>query len=550
MAIQFYKKKIMLPVMLAGMLVLGIILGLRLHETNLQRQYLTMQKWNKLNTILNYIDKEYVDNIPHKEIEEQSIALILKSLDPHSMYIPASEMQGTSEPLEGNFDGIGVLFNMLSDTVVVINTIPGGPSERVGVVPGDRIITVNNSTIAGRKISQDSVMKLLRGKSGTRINVGLKRTGEKKLIPTTITRGKIPIKSVDVAYMSTPRTGYIKISKFSRNTYDEFKKAAQKLLNENMQNLIVDLRGNSGGYLDQAIEVANEFLKTESLIVYTEGKASKRKDFLSDRHGLLLNTPVAILIDETSASASEVLAGAIQDNDRGMIIGRRSFGKGLVQEPVFFNDGSGIRLTVARYYTPSGRCIQRPYKHSNNSEYYQEIQRRYEHGELDVADSIKQNDSLHYFTLGGRVVYGGGGITPDIFVPIDTLGVNEYYLKIFRKNLIYKYALYFADANRRALNSIKTFADLNQFLRRKNLMNNFISYASSNGVNGTEEELRVCRNLVRSQIKAQIGRNTLLDDDGFYPFLENVDSVLQAAIQTLEKQQQNEHIHANSVRGK
>ncbi|MDR0688497.1 MAG: PDZ domain-containing protein [Prevotellaceae bacterium] len=550
MAIQFYKKKIMLPVMLTGMLVLGIILGLRLHETNLQRQYLTMQKWNKLNTILNYIDKEYVDNIPHKEIEEQSIALILKSLDPHSTYIPASEMQGTSEPLDGNFDGIGVLFNMLSDTVVVINTIPGGPSERVGVAPGDRIITVNNSTIAGCKISQDSVMKLLRGKSGTRVNVGLKRTGEKNLIPTTITRGKIPIKSVDVAYMSTPRTGYIKISKFSRNTYDEFKKAAQKLLSENMQNLIVDLRGNSGGYLDQAIEVANEFLKPESLIVYTEGKASKRKDFLSDRHGLLLSTPVAILIDETSASASEVLAGAIQDNDRGMIIGRRSFGKGLVQEPVFFNDGSGIRLTVARYYTPSGRCIQRPYKHSNSSEYYQEIQRRYEHGELDVADSIKQNDSLHYLTLGGRVVYGGGGITPDIFVPIDTSGINGYYLKIFRKNLIYKYALQFADANRRALNSIKTFADLSQFLRRKNLMSSFAIYASSNGVNGTEEELRVCRNLVRSQIKAQIGRNTLLDDDGFYPFLENIDNVLQAAIQTLEKQQQNEHIHANPVRGK
>ncbi|MDR1022993.1 MAG: PDZ domain-containing protein [Prevotellaceae bacterium] len=528
----------MLPLMLAGVLALGIILGIRLQESNLQRQYQIVQKWNKLNTILNYVDKEYVDNIPRREIEEQSIELILKSLDPHSIYIPVSEMQSTNEPLEGNFDGIGVLFNALSDTVVVINTIAGGPSERVGVLSGDRIITINDSIVAGRKLPQDSLIKLLRGKSGTKVAVGIKRAGEKNLIPIAITRGKIPLKSVDVAYMSTPRTGYIKISKFSRNTHEEFEKAVQKLLKEDMQGLVLDLRGNSGGYLDQAIEVANELLNTGTLIVYTEGKASKRKDYVANRHGLLINTPVAILIDESSASASEVLAGAVQDNDRGMIVGRRSFGKGLVQEPIFFNDGSGIRLTVARYYTPSGRCIQRPYAPNKSGDYYREIQLRFEHGELGAADSIKQNDSLRYLTPGGKVVYGGGGITPDVFVPIDTSDINEYYLKIFRKNLIYKYALRFADANRKKLNAIKTFAELDKYLKRERLTSKFIRYAASNGVSGTEEEVRVCRRLISSQIKAQIGRNTSLDDDGFYPFLESIDNALQVAIQTVEKQQE------------
>ncbi|MDR0414307.1 MAG: PDZ domain-containing protein [Prevotellaceae bacterium] len=538
----------MLPLALTGVLALGFILGVRLQESNLQRQYLIVQKWNKLNTILNYIDKEYVDNIPRKKFEEQSIEVILKSLDPHSIYIPVSEMQGSNEPLEGNFDGIGVLFNTLSDTIVVMSTIAGGPSERVGILSGDRIVSVNDSVVAGRKLSQDSLMRMLRGKSGTKVTVGIKRTGEKSLIPITITRGKIPIKSVDVAYMSTPHTGFIKISKFSRNTHEDFKKAAQRLLKENMENLVLDLRGNSGGYLDQATEIANEFLSKGTLIVYTEGKSSKRRDYIANRQGLLIKIPVAILIDESSASASEVLAGAIQDNDRGAIIGRRSFGKGLVQEPVFFNDGSGIRLTVARYYTPSGRCIQRPYTPNGSSDYYREIQRRYEHGELDVADSIKQNDSLRYLTKSGRVVYGGGGITPDIFVPLDTTDINEYYLKVFRRNLIYKYALQFADSHRRTLNNIKSFADLDKYLRRERLMSKFTAYAANNGVNGTEEELRVCRKLISSQIKAQIGRNTSLDDDGFYPFLEDIDNTLQMAIQTIESQK-NEYFKDNQVRG-
>ncbi|MDR0711469.1 MAG: PDZ domain-containing protein [Prevotellaceae bacterium] len=544
MSVQF-KKKIMLPLMLAGVLTLGFLLGTRIQESNLQQHYLTVQKWNKFNTILNYIDKGYVDYIPHKDIEEKSIAAVLKSLDPHSIYIPATEMEKTNEPLEGNFDGIGIIFNMLSDTVVVMNIVVGGPSERVGIQPGDRIITVNDSVIAGKKLMQDSVIRLLRGKSGSKVKVGLQRTGEKNLVAITITRGKIPLKSVDVAYMSTPHTGYVKISKFSRSTCEEFREAAKKLLNEKMQNLVIDLRDNTGGYLDQAVEIANEFLEADALIVYTEGKNSVRKDYVANRHGLLKRTPVAILINEGSASASEVLAGAIQDNDRGIIVGRRSFGKGLVQEPVFFNDGSGMRLTVARYYTPTGRCIQRPYSGNENDEYYWEIQRRYEHGEMSTEDSIKQNDSLRYTTHSGKTVYGGGGITPDFFVPIDTLNANSYYLKVFRKNLIYKFALQFSDANRGKLSKIKSFSELNSYLRRRNLAGKFSIYAMNHGVTGSSEEVRNCQKLISSQIKAQIGRSTPLDDEGFYPFLDNVDDALQIAIKNLEKQPNNECVKVN-----
>lgn len=526
----------MLPLMLLGVLTLGFMLGVRVQESNLQRHYQTGQKWNKFNTILNYIDKGYVDHIPHKEIEEKSITLMLKSLDPHSVYIPASEMEKASESLEGNFDGIGIMFNMSLDTVIVMNIIVGGPSERAGIQAGDRIIAVNDSVIAGRRIPQDSVMRLLRGKSGSKVRLGLKRMSEKDLVAVTVTRGKIPVKSVDVSYMTTPRTGYIKISRFSRSTCKEFREASRKLLNASMQNLVLDLRGNTGGYLEEAIEIANEFLSTGDLIVYTEGRNSKRKDYHADQHGLLLNTPVAVLVDEGSASASEVLAGALQDNDRGLIVGRRSFGKGLVQEPVLFNDGSGMRLTVARYYTPSGRCIQRPYNaNSEYDDYYLEMQRRYEHGEMDVMDSIKQNDSLRYLTRNGKAVYGGGGITPDIFVPFDTLNFNNYYMKVLRRNLVYKFALQFSEANRPVLSKMKSFADLSKYLRRKNLIGNFTTYAASSGVTGSWEELRACQKLISAQIKAQIGRSTPLDDEGFYPFLDNVDDALQAAVKNLEK---------------
>ncbi len=528
------KRSLMLPLIVVAVLALGIMLGLRIQESNLQRQYLLVQKWNKLNAILNYIDKEYVDYVPREQLEESAVTLTLQSLDPHSTYIPASEMEEANEPLDGNFDGIGITFNMFSDTVLVINTIVGGPAERVGVLAGDRIITVNDSSIAGRKLAQDSVVKLLRGKSGTKVTIGVKRNGEKKLVPIAITRGKIPIKSVDVAYMVNEKTGYVKISKFSRYTAEEFEKVSKKLLAQGMENMVLDLRDNTGGYLDQAYGVANEFLPAGTLVVYTEGKARKRKEMVANNHGILHKVALAVVINEGSASASEVLAGAIQDNDRGMIIGRRSFGKGLVQEPIQFNDGSGMRLTVARYYTPSGRCIQRPYMPGKENDYYSEFQRRYEHGEFEVADSIKQNDSLRYITPGGRVVYGGGGITPDVFVPIDTTGINRYYLRVTRKNLVYKFALNFADKNREKLLSMKTFNELSTYLNRQGLMGRFISYAARNGVSGSEAEVQVCRAMLYAQIRAYIGRSTPLDDEGFYPFLEKIDNTLQVAIKTVE----------------
>ncbi len=529
----------MLPLILLAVLALGIMLGRRFQESDLQRQYMSVQKWNKLNAVLNYIDKEYVDEVPREELEEKTINLTLKTLDPHSTYIPASDMKEANESLDGNFDGIGITFNMFTDTVVVINTIVGGPSERVGVLSGDRIITVNDSVIAGRKIAQDSVVKLLRGKSGTKVTIGVQRNGERRLVPITITRGKIPIKSVDVAYMSDAITGYIKISKFSRNTYEEFEKASKKLLAQGMKNMVLDLRGNTGGYLDQAYEVANEFLPTGTLVVYTEGKARKRKELLANNSGQLHDITLAILIDEGSASASEIMAGAIQDNDRGTIVGRRSFGKGLVQEPIVFNDGSGLRLTVARYYTPTGRCIQRPYINGQEDEYYSEFQRRYEHGEFEVADSIKQNDSLRYITPGGRTVYGGGGITPDVFVPLDTIGINSYYRSVTRKNLVYKFALNFADKNRAKLHSIKTFNELSSYLNRQGLMGRFTDYAIRNGVTGSDAEMQACRSILYAQIRAYIGRNTPLDDDGFYPFLEKIDNTLLVAIKVVERKNNN-----------
>lgn len=529
------KRGCMLPLVIVAVLALGFMLGRRVQESNLQRQYLMVQKWNKLNAILNFIDKEYVDPVTREQLEESAIELTLKSLDPHSTYIPASDMKEATESLDGNFDGIGIMFNMFSDTVLVINTIVGGPAERVGVLAGDRIITVNDSIIAGRKIAQDSIVKLLRGRSGTKVTVGVQRNGERKLVPITITRGKIPIKSVDVAYMINAKTGYIKISKFSRSTAEEFRSASKKLLEQGMENMVLDLRDNSGGYLDQANEVANEFLPAGTLIVYTEGKARKRKEQMANNRGSLHDVALTVIIDEGSASASEVLSGAIQDNDRGMIVGRRSFGKGLVQEPIAFDDGSGVRLTVARYYTPSGRCIQRPYTGGKEEDYYMEFQRRYEHGELEVADSIKQNDSLRYITPGGRVVYGGGGITPDVFVPIDTTGVNRYYRSVTRKNLVYKFTLNFADKNREKLLGIKTFNELSSYLNRQGLMGRFVGYAERNGVSGSEAEIQVCRALLYAQIRAYIGRSTSLDDDGFYPFLEKIDNTLQTAIKTVEE---------------
>ncbi|GHT72382.1 peptidase S41 [Bacteroidia bacterium] len=525
--------KLVLPLTLLCVLALGVLIGVRVSKHNIQQDFLMMQRWNKMNAVLSIIGKEYVDTVDNTALEEQTITHVLKTLDPHSVYIPASQMKGANEELDGTFEGIGIMFNMLTDTAQVINTIAGGPSQRVGVWAGDKIITVNDSIIAGRKVPQDSIVRLLRGKRGSQVTIGVSRTGESQLIPFTIERGNIPIKSVEAAYMLTPQIGFIKLSKFSRTTYDEVIESVQQLQTGGMESLVLDLRGNGGGFLDQAFDVLDEFFEKGVLLVYTEGRARARQNLVATSNGALKGTPVAVLIDEGSASASEIVAGAIQDNDRGWVIGRRSFGKALVQEPINFSDRSGIRLTVARYYTPTGRCIQRPYS-DGETEYYKDIQRRYEHGEFSASDSIVQNKDQQYKTPKGKIVYGGGGITPDIFVPVDTSGVNDFFQSVYRKNLIYKFALQFTDNNRAALRKIETLAQLKRYLYYRNLAPAFATYAAQQGITANERQLKECTPLLNAQIKALIGRTTKLDDIGFYVFLNPIDNTVQTAIKTLK----------------
>lgn len=512
--------------------LIGIIIGQRLigprHLPVLSNGY------NKFDLILNQISENYVDTVNIDSLIEKALPALMKELDPHSVYIPATEMEQANESIEGNFDGIGVTFNMPNDTAVVISVIGGGPSERAGVQPGDRIITVNDSTIAGKKTDQNNVVKLLRGKSGSKVTIGVQRTGEDKLVSIPIIRGKIPLKSVDVAYMVNAHTGYIKLSKFSKTSHNEFLEAALALQEQGMDKLIFDLRGNTGGLLDQAFEIANEFLDKGNLIVYTEGRVRKRLDLYADGSGDLLDVKLAVLIDEGSASASEIVAGALQDNDKGHIIGRRSFGKGLVQEPIFFSDNSGLRLTVARYYTPTGRSIQKPY--GNGTQYDDDIHERYLHGEFSAADSIKQNTAQQFTTPKGKVVYGGGGITPDVFVPVDTSGMNNYFITASRRNLVFRFAMRFVDQHRKEINAIKTMEELQHFFAPYNFSSLFADYSRNNGLHPKPAEVQECTPLINSYLKAYIGRSTPLDDYGFYPFIADIDNTLLKAVEILQEE--------------
>lgn len=529
MAYQNSKKDILYPIALAVVLVVGIAIGLILPKNRENTNLLVYPKTDKLSGVINYIKDEYVDSVSIPSIVEKTIPAVLKNLDPHSIYIPASDLQAVNEPLEGGFDGVGIQFNMISDTAIVVNTIPGGPSERLGILAGDRIVTVNGKNIAGVKFPLDSIPKLLKGHTGTKVNVGIKRKGLKDLIQFEITRDKIPIYSVDIAYMVAPSVGYIKISTFAKTTYFEFIQAMQKLQKKGLSKLIIDLRGNSGGYMDAATNIANEFLAENQLIVYTKGHNRPRENVYANGKGEFQNLPLEILIDEFSASASEILAGAIQDNDRGKIIGRRSFGKGLVQEQIFFSDGSGMRLTIARYYTPSGRSIQKPYK-PGDDDYYNDISRRYLHGEFEVADSIQFADSLKYQTIGGRVVYGGGGIMPDVFVPLDTTGITPYLQNVSRRNLIYRFAFKFTDQHREKTRSLKTFEEVDKYLNHSNLMDEFVQFAEKNGVPKNQKEIKISGEIIEAQLKATIGRN-IIDNEGFYPYIREIDETLQRAIQ-------------------
>lgn len=513
-----------MPLVIAISVLLGMMLQKNVDSKSARSYHSQGVANNKIDAVLNYVDREYVDTVDIPKIVENTIPKILEELDPHSIYIPAVDYEAMNESLEGNFDGIGVQFNIQHDTVTVIKTILGGPSEKVGIKDGDRIVTVNDSLIAGNGITNDVVMKLLRGVKGSKVKVGIFRRDEPDLIDFTITRDKIPLYSVDVSYMMDDVTGYIKLSKFARTTYKEFQQAVVKLKAQGMKKLIFDLRGNSGGYMDAAINIADEFLENGRLIVYTEGKARPRTEYFATNRSSCVDLELVILIDEWSASASEIVSGAIQDNDRGKIVGRRSFGKGLVQEPVMFADGSSMRLTIARYYTPSGRCIQKSYA-EGQEEYFHDIHNRFINGEFEEKDSIQFPDSLKYYTIGGRVVYGGGGIMPDSFIPADTVGFSEYLTKIRRKGIEYNFSFDYTDKNRQKLSSFKDVNDLRDYLNQQNLLNQFVAFAAKNGVKKDAKGIKISGEIIDTEIKALIARN-IYDNDGFYPVIQKIDKTL------------------------
>jgi len=526
------KKVVFLPLMLGIAVAVGVFLGRFLPGENDMAQHSNIRSRNdKLNSILNIIESNYVDSVNRNDLVETAIPAILKKLDPHSVYLPAKDLARANEPLQGNFEGIGISFSMLTDTILVISTIPGGPSEKIGLLPGDKILYVNDSLVAGRHIIDEKIMGMLKGPRGTTVKIKVLRNGQKDLLTFEITRDKIPIYSVDVDYMINDHIGYIKINTFAMTTYDEFMKGLRELKEHGMTSLILDLRANSGGIMEAAINIADQFLKEGQLIVYTKGRASPRSEARATGKGEFETGNLVVLIDEWSASASEILAGALQDNDRGTIIGRRSFGKGLVQEPIPFSDGSGMRLTIARYYTPTGRSIQKSYKEGYDK-YYEDLNQRYNHKEFEVSDSIHFSDSLKFTTPGGKVVYGGGGIMPDKFVAVDTSGVSPYFLKT--RSFIYRFALKYTENNRDVLKKYTEGGEMKKYLDKQALLDQFVQYAAANGIKKDPAGLKISGKIMHTQIEAYIARN-ILDNKGFYPIWEEIDTTLKYAIDFLKK---------------
>lgn len=526
------KRSVLLPLFLALAVICGILIGFFLPKENDIPQHSSLRSRNdKLTSILNIIEANYVDSVNRNELVEASIPAMLKKLDPHSVYIPAKDLARANEPLQGNFDGIGISFITLTDTILVISTIPGGPSEKVGLQAGDKILYVNDSLVAGKGISDDDVLGMLRGPRGTLVKIKILRKGQKDLLPFDITRDKIPIYSVDVAYMVNANTGYMLINNFALTTFEEFMKGLRDLKGQGMTRLIIDLRGNSGGIMEAAIQIADQFLKEGQLIVYTKGRTQPRNEAKATGNGEFQTGDLVILIDEWSASASEILAGAVQDNDRGTIIGRRSFGKGLVEEPFQFTDGSGMRLTIARYYTPTGRSIQKPYN-KGFEEYFDDLNSRYARHEFETSDSIHFADSLKFTTPGGRTVYGGGGIMPDKFVPVDTSGITTYFMKV--RPLIYQFALKYTESHRETLKKFTEADEFEKFLDKQGLLDQFTRYASANKIKPDPEGIKTSGLIIHTQLKAYIARN-IIDNKGFYAIKERIDNTLIYAIKFLQK---------------
>ena len=524
-----------IPFLLAICLIAGIAIGtFYANHFSGNKLGIINTSSNKLNALLRIINDQYVDTVNMGELVEEAMPQILSELDPHSSYIPAKDLEAVNADLKGSFSGIGIQFTIQNDTIHVNSVIQGGPSEKVGLMAGDRIVEVDDSAFVGKIVTNSEAMKRLKGEKGSKVKLGVYRPGEKALLHFTVIRGNIPVKSIDAAYMINEKVGYIKVNKFGETTYPELLIALAKLNQKNCEGLIVDLRGNTGGYMAAAIQMVNEFLPNNRLIVYTQGRKSPREDYNSNGTGSNQKMPLVVLVDEGSASASEIFAGAIQDNDRGTIVGRRSFGKGLVQQPIEFSDGSAIRLTIARYYTPSGRCIQKPYEKGKESEYELDLLTRYEHGEFFSADSIKQDETEVYHTRLGRPVYGGGGIMPDIFVPQDTTGMTSYFRMAANRGLIIRYTFDYTDQNRITLQKYDTPEKMEAYLKGQNLLNKFAAWAEKKGLKRRNNLMMKSRRLFEMSLYGNIIYN-MLGMEAYVEYLNESDKTVLKAVEILEK---------------
>lgn len=528
-------KNRLMPFLLAICLVAGILIGtFYTNHFSGNKLGIINTSSNKLNALLHIIDEQYVDTVSMFNLVEEAMPQILAELDPHSSYIPAKDLEAVNSDLKGNFSGIGVQFTIQDDTIHINSVIQGGPSEKVGLLAGDRIVEVDDSSFVGKIVTNSEAMRRLKGEKGSKVKLGIYRPGEKEILHFTVVRGDIPVKSIDAAYMINDKFGYVKVNKFGETTYPELLVALAQLSQANCKGMIIDLRGNTGGYMAAAIQMVNEFLPNNKLIVYTEGRKSPRENYTSNGTGSSQTMPLIVLMDEGSASASEIFAGAIQDNDRGTIIGRRSFGKGLVQQPIEFSDGSAIRLTIARYYTPSGRCIQKPYEKGNDAEYEMDIITRYEHGEFFSADSIKQNIKEIYHTSLGRTVYGGGGIMPDIFVPQDTTGMTSYYRMAATRGLIIRYTLDYTDKNRNKLKEYDTPQKMEAYLKTQNLLEKFAEYAEKKGLKRRNILMYKSKQLFEESLYGNIIYN-MLGIEAYITYSNLTDKTVQKALEVLEK---------------
>lgn len=526
-----------IPFIIAVSIIAGIMIGIYYTDrfSNGKSNVINASS-NKLNALLRIIDDQYVDTVNMADLIEEAMPQILGELDPHSSYIAAKDMEEMTADLRGSFSGIGIQFTIQQDTIHINSVIAGGPSEKVGLMAGDRIVEVDDSAFVGKIVTNNEAMKKLKGPKGSEVKLGIFRHGEKDILHFTIIRGDIPVKSVDAAYMLNEKFGYIKINKFGETTYPEMLISLAKLHQESCKGIVIDLRGNTGGYMGAAVQMVNEFLPKGQLIVYTEGRKAARENYFSNGTGSSQEIPVIVLVDEGSASASEIFAGAIQDNDRGTIIGRRSFGKGLVQQPIDFSDGSAIRLTIARYHTPSGRCIQKPYNKGKDENYELDILTRYEHGEFFSQDSIKQDESHIYYTSLGRPVYGGGGIMPDIFVPQDTTGVTSYFSMAVNRGLILQFAFQYTDQNRQALQKYNSSETLLKYLKNQNILEKFARFAESKGLKRRNILMYKSQKLFERNLYGNIIYN-MLDMEDYLKYLNQQDQTVLKALEVLEKEE-------------